>query len=214
MMDLHKKHGKFHKSEDANRTFYTPKDPDLIINVVIDHLLLVSPQKGRTKKEEMDLISTYCVRFREICQTSFDVIMQENRNAGTVDRRKMDLQEPTVDDIQQSGEPLQASDICIALFSPFRNQLKNYRKYQIYDDPDTGQPGLGDVCRSIIILKNRYGISNKIIPTAFMGSIGKFEELPDPDYVDYDKYQSWKEQKDTTAKDAEDQDQIKNKFSL
>ena len=52
------------------------------------------------------------------------------------------------------------------------------------------------------------------IPTAFMGSIGKFEELPDPDYVDYDKYQSWKEQKDTTAKDAEDQDQIKNKFSL
>lgn len=206
MMELHKTHGVFSKSEDGKRSFYTPNDPELIINVVVDHLLLVSPQKGRTKKEEMDLISTYCVRFRELCQTSFDIIMQENRNAGTVDRRKMELQEPTVDDIQQTSEPLQAADICIALFSPFRNQLKSYRSYRIYNDEDTGDKGLEDVGRAAIILKNRYGISNKVVPMAFMGSVGKFEELPKPEDVDYTKYQSWKEEKKKTNTESKEEE--------
>jgi hypothetical protein len=33
---------------------------------------------------------------------------------------------------------------------------------------------------------------------AFMGSVGKFEELPKPEDVDYMKYQSWKEEKKKT----------------
>jgi hypothetical protein len=118
MMELHKSLGKFGKTADDKRTIYAPNNSELIVNVVIDHLLLVSPQKGRTKKEEMDLISTYCVRFRELCGTSFDIIMQENRGSTSMDRRKAGMEEPTPDDIQASGEIFQACDICIALFSP------------------------------------------------------------------------------------------------
>ncbi len=191
MMELHKSLGTFTKTPDNKRTVYTPNNPSLIVNVVIDHLLLVSPQKGRTKKEEMDLVSAYCVRFRELCQTSFDIIAQENRNSTTMDRRKAGMEEPTADEIQQSAEPLQAADICIALFSPYRTQLKNYRNYRIIDD-DSGY-GLQDICRSCIIIKNRYGISNRVIMTAFKGSIGKFEPLPSHDSIVYEDYLSWRE---------------------
>lgn len=219
MMELHKSLGTFIKEPNGKRTIYTPNNPNLIINIVIDHLLLVNPQKGRTKKEEMDLISTYCVRFRELCQTSFDIIMQENRNSTSMDRRKAGMEEPTADEIQQSAEPLQAADVCIALFSPFKTQLKTYRKYRIYDDEEG--PGLEDICRSCIIIKNRYGISNRIVMTAFKGSIGKFYPLPNPDQIIYDDYISWREQqiddckeKDTQKKDqiAKDSNSIKFKF--
>ena len=201
MINLHKSLGTFQKTLDGKRTIYTPNNPDLIVNVVIDHLLLVSPQKGRSKKEEMDLISTYCVRFRELCQTSFDIIMQENRNSTTMERRKAGMEEPTVDEIQQSAEPLQAADICIALFSPFRTQLKSYRNYRIVDNDDG--PGLQDVARSILLLKHRYGVSNRIVMTAFRGSIGAFYPLPRPEQVDYNEYLSWREiePKDENKKD-------------
>ena len=220
MMELYKSLGVFQKTSDGKRTVFVPNNSNLIVNVVIDHLLLVNPQNGRTKKEEMDLISTYCVRFRELCQTSFDIIMQENRNSTSMDRRKAGMEEPTVDEIQQSAEPLQAADICIALFSPYKTQLKTYRGYKIIDDSEGY--GLEDVCRSCIILKNRYGISNRIIMTAFQGSIGKFYPLPSPDQIVYEDYLSWRERelKDTneenkTVKDAVLEDQknhIKFKF--
>lgn len=215
MMELHKKLGTFEKTPDGKRTIYIPKNPDLIVDVVIDHLLLVNPQKGRTKKEEMDLISTYAVRFRELCQTSFDIIMQENRGATSMDRRKAGLEEPTPDDIQASGEIYQACDICIALFSPFKTQLKTYRGYKIVDD-ELG-PGLQDICRSCIILKNRYGIANRIVMTAFKGSIGQFQPLPSVDTIDYSKYISWREKefkeiKKEDFKEKDDEKKVNFKF--
>lgn len=220
MMELHKHLGIFQKSSDGKRTIYTPNNPEQIVNIVIDHLLLVSPQKGRSKKEEIDLISTYCVRFRELCQTSFDIIMQENRNSTTMDRRKAGMEEPTADEVQQSGEPLQAADICIALFSPFKTQLKSYRNYKIVDSEEGY--GLQDICRSIIILKNRYGVSNRIIMSAFKGSIGMFYPLPKPDEVVYEDYLSWREkevkdvnEKDTAVKDTVAKDsKVKIKYSF
>lgn len=98
MMEILKQYGSFDKSEDGRRSIYTPNNDKLIINVIIDHAGLITPSKGRTKKEEIDLLSTYCVRFRELCGISIDFIMQENRNAANIDRQKMQLSEPTLDD--------------------------------------------------------------------------------------------------------------------
>ena len=214
MIELHKKLGTFTKVEGEKRTKYIPNDPDLIVDVIIDHLLLVSPTKGRTKKEEMDIISTYSVRFRELCQTSFEIIMQENRGATSMERRKAGMEEPTPDDIQQSGEIYQACDICIALFSPFKTQLKSYRGYRITDDGN--RHGLQDVCRSLILLKNRYGTANRIILTAFKGDVGMFLPLPGAEEIEYDNYFSWreKEQKDTAVKDTEERDSKKITYSF
>ena len=57
--------------------------------------------------------------------------------------------------------------------------------------------------------------SNKVFCTGFQGSLGRFEELPDPGSIDYEVYQSWKDEKledeitkDTAAKDAEEKDSL------
>ncbi|WP_332557516.1 hypothetical protein [Clostridium sp.] len=105
MMEIFKEKGTFSKTPDDRKTIYIPNDPNAIINAVIDHAGLLTPSKGRDKKQEIDLCSAYTVRFREVCGLSTDFIMQENRNAGNIDRQKMQLSETTLDDAKDSGNP-------------------------------------------------------------------------------------------------------------
>lgn len=60
--------------------------------------------------------------------------------------------------------------------------------------------GLGGAIRSLILLKHRFGNANKAFVTGFQGSIGKFVELPKPEEINYELYQSWKEEKQEDKK--------------
>lgn len=220
VMEIMKQHGVFSKTPDGKRTVYTPKNPEQIVNIILDHAGLCSPSKGRTKKEEIDLISTYCVRFREVCGVSIDFIMQENRNAGNIDRVKLNSTEGTLDDVKDSGNPVNDSNIVISVYYPIKYQLRTYRDYRVIDDKSTGELGLGSALRSLILLKNRFGSANKVFPVGFQGSIGRFVELPKPDQIDYSLYQGWKDdkienkQKDSTVEDTETKDQNNVKYSF
>lgn len=193
-MEILKTKGTFSKTSDNRKTIYTPNDPTEIINIILDHAGLLTPQKGRSKKEEIDLCSAYCVRFREVCQVSIDFLMQENRNAGDINRQKMQLSEPTLDDVKESGNPVNDCNVAIAVYYPIKYQLKTYRGYQITDTKDGSgsiiSPGLGGAIRGLILLKHRFGSAYKVFCTGFQGSVGKFVELPKPDFIDYYKYQS------------------------
>lgn len=123
--------------------------------------------------------------------------MQENRNAGNIDRQKANLSEPTLDDTKGSGNPVNDATIVIAIYSPIKYQLNTYRGYTIL-----GESGLGSVMKGIILLKNRFGTGNKVFCTGFQGSIGKFEELPKPELIDYSSYQLWKEEKQEDSADV------------
>lgn len=173
--------GQFEETE--GRKLYTPYNDDLVHLVVIDHLSLCRPSDKRTLKEEIDLISSYLVSFRNRCKISPLVIMQVNRNASSMDRRKEGLSNITLNDTKDSGNPVQDSEIVIALFSPHREKLANYRGYDIKQ--------LQHNFRSITVLKNRYGESDIEIGCSFYGKTGFFKELPKPDEIyDYEKYKT------------------------
>lgn len=157
---------KFGSWDDSTKKF-VPNDPNQKIFGVIDHLLLVTPEQGRTLKEEMDLCSSYIVTLKRKLNMSWFVLMQQNRNASSVERRKMDLNEPGLADMMQSSAIANDSDIVMQLYSPFREKIPTYRDY-----PVLGPGGWGDRLRSIIISKHRFGVANKVIPTAFYGEVG------------------------------------------
>ena len=116
--------------------------------------------------------------------------MQENRNSSDMDRRKADLSEPSAEDIKDSGNPYNDCDICIAIYNPLKHKIKNYRGYQIIaDNPSAAFQGIRDRFRSAILIKNRYGINDKMVGLNFFGEIGLFKELPKGnDILDYSKY--------------------------
>lgn len=170
-------------TENEHRKIYTPKNPDLIYLVVIDHISLLRPNKGRSLKEEIDLVSSYLVTLRNMCRISPVVIMQANRDSAGMERRKQGLNNMRLSDTKDSGGPVQDSEIVISIFSPHREHLATYNKYSITE--------LRDKFRAVTVLKNRYGESDVEVGVGFYGNVGIWRELPKPDEIfDYERYKT------------------------
>lgn len=172
--------GKFIEHE-GGRLTYEPDVEDAVTLVVIDHLSLVRRSNGRSLKDEMDLISSYLVTYRNRCKISPLVIMQANRNSSSMERRKEGMNNLTINDTKDTGAPAQDAEVIISLFNPFRERLNTYKGYDIKQ--------LEGNFRVITVLKNRYGESDVEIGCAFYGKVGLFVELPKPNEIyDYNKY--------------------------
>ena len=154
---------------------YTPNNPKQLIIGVLDHFALVRCEEGRTLKQEIDLMSSYMVTLKRKLPLSWFVLMQQNRESSSMERRKADMSEPGLTDLRDSAGPSQDSDVVLQLFFPFREKLSTYRGFKIL-----GDDGIGQALRSVIISKNRYGIANQVICSGFWGSVGWFKELDDP----------------------------------
>lgn len=68
----------------------------------------------------------------------------------------------------------------MSIFSPMRYDIQKYRGYKI--------DVLKDRFRSLSLLKNRDGDSDKTIGLKFLGEIGLFRELPRADLMTDDDY--------------------------
>jgi hypothetical protein len=171
--------GRFVETE--TRLLYIPNNPNLVFNVIIDHISLITPTDGRKLKEEIDLLSSYLVTLREKCKISPVVIQQANREQGNIERFKQGKSAFTINDSKDSGNTVQDSNIMLAVYNPFRDALKTYKGYNI--------DVLQGVFRSVMVLKNRFGDCDVEVGCNFFGGINYFSELPKPDEIyDYDKY--------------------------
>lgn len=179
MSDLLKKWGTFVKEPNDKRTKYIKNKEEQLVLVVIDHIGLVRCPQGKALKQEMDDISSLAVSLREKYQISFTVIMQENRNAGDIQRIKGGLAEPTANDLKGSGNQYNDCNVCIALYHPALQKRKEYLGYPIINEGPNGSfSGMRDRYRAAILLKNRFGSASKVVSLNFFGEIGLFKELP------------------------------------
>lgn len=196
--------GKFEETE--NRKIYTPNNDRLIYLVVIDHIALVRRSHGRTLKEEIDLTSTYLLTLRNMCGISPLVLMQANRDATSVDRRKLgpDGMNFQLSDTKDSGGPVQDGEIVLSIFNPFRERLNSYRGYDIKK--------LAGRFRSITVLKNRYGEADIEVGCNFFGKCGLWHELPKSDEIyDYEKYMTPEYLRYTTIENIDTVDKKEDK---
>ena len=208
-----------HFEEHNGRKYYIPNNPNQLTIGIFDHFALMNVQAGRTLKQEIDLASSYMVTLKRKLPLSWIALMQQNRESSSMDRRKADLSEPGLNDLKDSGSPSQDSDVVMQLFFPFREKLATYRGYRIL-----GDNALGQVHRSVILSKNRYGIANQVINLGFYGSVGWWIQLPSPDKItDYTLYHSEynnipckireiKREDDSVSKRTDDKTPIKFSF--
>jgi hypothetical protein len=161
---------------------FIPDNPDQVVGVVIDHMSLIRQSNGRTKKEEMDLISSYSIQFRNKCGIISPIhVMQFNRDAGNSERLKQALQEPTISDFKDSGAMYEDSQVVFALFNPFKYKKPNHNGYNIKE--------LQQNYIACILLKSRFGTSDIATSLGFYGDCSYFKELPKAESItDYQKY--------------------------
>lgn len=179
LMSEIEKIGKFEETD--YRKIFIPNNPELVFNVIIDHISLLRASHGRSLKEEIDLTSSYLVTLRNICGISPIVIQQTNRNQSSMDRRKQGLLDFTINDAKDSGNTVQDCEIMISIYNPHRDRLATFDKYDITQ--------LTDKFRSVSILKSRWGESDYKIAMNFFGGSNIWRELPKPDEIyDYERY--------------------------
>lgn len=171
-----------HFEETDNHKNFIWNNPKCIFLVIVDHISLLRPNKGRTLKQEIDLASAELLTLRNIAAISPVVIQQANREQSGMERRKQGMINFSLTDTRDSANPVNDSEIVISLLNPFRNRLNTYKDYNI--------SLLRDCFRSITIQKSRYGESDIEIGINYFGKINEWHELPLPrEIYDYTKYQ-------------------------
>ena len=196
--------------EQDHKVIYKPNNPDQILLVVGDHMGLMTPLAGQTKKQAMDLGAEYMFYFRNKCGWSMLPLQQLNRQNSSIDRRKENMQIPEIQDLKDTGGIAEAADVVLALHCPAKEKMSTWEGYNIKI--------LKDKIRGICVLKNRFGESDKIVPAAFYGNINYFKDLPKSEEIiakgnDYRPYIDLNFQEDLEEKneDSSSQDSL---FSL
>lgn len=189
--------------ETGNRKIYIPDNPDMVHLVIVDHGGLLTPNNGRTKKQEIDLVSHFLVSLKNMSGISPIMIMQANRDQSSSARRQLGFFLPQKSDVKETNGPVEDAEIILAVYNPMNDHRATHNGYDLKQ--------LSPYFRSIVVLKGRYGESNVEDSCLFYGHINKWSELPRPDEIyDYSKYQmpDW-----TINKDYDDNSN-NSKFNL
>ena len=167
---------------------YIPKNPEQYLIVIIDHVKLFDTQPGHTSKQEIDEACKYLIHLRDKCKMSIYMVQQLNRGFQDMSRRTeaggayADIQ---LNDFSDTADTVNASNTVLAIFFPYREKLTKWKDYII--DPRRG--GLGSICRTISLLKNRDGNADKFVGIAFYGQCHHWKELPKASEItDYEQY--------------------------
>lgn len=160
---------------------YNPKDPNLLVENIFDHLALLSLERGFTTKQNMDKLSEYLVYFRNRCGYSSAVVQQFNNNLTSIDRQKLKAASlcPQRSDFGDSTYTFRDADIVWGLFKPTTYDLEYFQGYKILPSTPQDKNYLGDTAIFSHLLKNRYGKSNIVANLYLDGLVGEFKELPD-----------------------------------
>lgn len=166
------RNGKLMATPDGKQHIYYPNNPNKYLLCLIDHLALADQLKGDTLTETMKEISKSIVKGRNLYGLTGIVIQQLNMDLFDPARVKIGRLAPTLSDFGDAKTISRDVEVVIALHNPVMFSQPSYSGYDINI--------LKNNFRSIEVLKNRYGESDKKVGVYFNGAVGLIKELPGP----------------------------------
>ena len=178
---------------------YIQNDPNHYKIVIIDHISLVDKEQGFGKKETIDKVSEYFVKYlRNRYKYTCVVIQQQAAEAEGLEALKQKRIVPSNSTGGDSKYTFRDCNLALGLFDPSRLGFATWPQKDGYDIAT----GLKNYARFMNVIANRDGEIGGICPLFFDGAVCDFEELPRPDDPDIIKYynkaaqlKSWKQQK-------------------
>lgn len=162
-------------------------DPDEYNIIVGDHLALLKIEsrdgKHLTLKENLDKISEYSVRLRNLFGFTIIWLQQYNQGLSSVERQKfkgVDVS-PQQSDHKDSSSPYQDADVVIGIMNANQMGMDKCLGYNI--NTSMVPYNLKDRFRLLKIIKNRLSRDNISIGLLFQAESGWFEELPKPNEI-------------------------------
>ena len=172
LYDFYGQHGTIMRDKHAEVTGYTT-DKFIFVLVTHDHVALTSGDGS--KKSKIDELSSMEIEMKNLFGTTFINLQQLNRGESDITKlTKMDNPKPYLSEAKDSGDLIDASDVVIMLFIPYRFSLNVYMDIDIAATP----LGLKDAYRALFVEKNRSGKTG-YVHCAFYGMAGLFRQIPD-----------------------------------
>lgn len=168
---------------------YIYHNPDTHVIVVLDHNILVSPEKNpfndcSTTHAAMTKVSSDIIKLCNNCKIIFCSVHQQESNNENVNNIKLDNLQPTLSKLGVNKVIQQDYHIVFGLFAPNLYKLTNTTNYDGYNIKK-----FKNNFRQLSILKHRDGNIDleKGLPLYFDGRLNYFEELPPPNDLEINK---------------------------
>jgi len=160
------------------KDYYIPNDKEELVIVIVDHISLLTPEKGQTLHQAMSKFSSdYSLYMRDKLKYCIVLVQQQ---AAEQEKQQFTLRgESVIDKLRPSADGLGDNklvgrdlNLLIGLFAPSRYKFKDYEGYDLSI--------LKDYYREFSVILNRDGKSNAVVDLFFDGASNYFAELPKP----------------------------------
>ena len=156
--------------------YYEPNDPDEYVEVIVDHIALLTPEKGQNLRDAIVKFSAeYTITLRNKYRYIPIIVVQQAAAQEGNENMKLGKLKPTLDGYGDAKVIARDADVIIGLFSPFRHSLPQYEGY------DT--TFWRDNIRFMELIAGREGGGGTVCPLFFDGGVNYFKELPLPEDV-------------------------------
>ena len=150
--------------------YYEPDDPDEYVLCIVDHVSLISTERGMDLRESINKLSEYMKILRNKYNYTPVIVQQQNSETLSLDAYKANKIRPTQKGCADSQCPPKDCDIMLGITSPYAFGIENYQKYNITK--------LKSYCRFLEVVLGRDGESNAVIGLYFDGATGYYSALP------------------------------------
>ena len=152
--------------------YYVPNDPNEYVIFIVDHVSLLTQERGMDLRESICKLSEYCVILRNRYNYIPAVVQQQSTETTNLEAFRSNKIRPTVAGLADGKYTARDCNMMIGLTNPHSFELPDYLGYDIKE--------LKGHIRFLEIVLNRNGSANGICPLIFHGDINSFKEAPLP----------------------------------
>ena len=155
--------------------YYVPRDKDEYVLCIIDHIGLISTERGWDLRTSIKKLSEYLKILRNKYDYTPVVVQQQNSETISLEAFKANKIRPTQKGLLDCQDTSRDCDMFLGITNPFSFELKEYLKYDI--------TRLRGFARFLEVVQGRDGESNAVLGMYFDGATGYYAPLPKWDNI-------------------------------
>jgi len=152
--------------------YYVPNRPNEYVMFIVDHVSLLTPEKGTDLRESINELSKICVTMRNRYNYIPVIVQQQSTETISLEAFKNNKIRPTIAGLADSKYTARDCSVMLGITNPHSFELPEYLGYDIRK--------LRGNIRFMEVVLARDGIANGICPMIFRGEINSFREAPLP----------------------------------
>lgn len=149
---------------------YEPDDPDEYVLIIVDHVSLLSQERGMSLRETINKISEYMVQLRNKFGYTPIIVQQQSTETANLEAFKANKIHPTTVGLSDSKYTARDCNTMLGIVNPFKFDIPTWLKYDIEKFQDS--------IRFLEVVIQRGGVSKGVAPLYFDGATCFFNELP------------------------------------